>query len=384
MGAILLLRLIFGLWALPISAKFPDTPLEKQVALWPPQADWAERVFVAPWMRYDALHYAHILRDGYDLRDGTAAFHPLFPLLGRALQPLGLSPGAALLAVSTIAALLLCLLLTRYAAKFHSDIPPESVAQLALGGLCGFILLAPYNESVFLCLAVGSVWAMRERRFYLAGFLGALAALTRQQGVILVLPLAWQFAGDWRARRVAWFHGFAILLVPLGYALFVAYRALTLGDVHLASAHNAFDAAWRIVVSSSAQKVMPGQKPALPWEVLASQWHLLTTTPGAYHLAIDLFLGGAMALVALLGWKHLHPTERGFALGITALSLCYQNGATQPLMALPRHMMLAFPLYLTLARWSAKTPARRRLTLEVAFVINLFLAAAYFRHGWVP
>jgi hypothetical protein len=91
-----------------------------------------------------------------------------------------------------------------------------------------------------------------------------------------------------------------------------------------------------------------------------------------------------MAIVALLGWKNLHPTERWLSLGIVAVSLCYQNGFTQPLMALPRHILLAFPLYITLARWAAQTPRRQRLTLEVAFVINLFLAAAYFRHGWVP
>ncbi len=381
MGAIVLLRLIFGLWAVPISAKFPDTPLEKRIAVWPPQpkADWAERVLVAPWMRYDALHYANIVGRGYDLKQGQSAFHPLFPLLSWPLLKLGLSAGAALLLISTLASLGLCLVFARYAAKFHGESLAFGAPALLFGGLCGFLLLAPYNESLFLLLALGSIWAMRDNRLWLAGALGAFACLTRQQGLALALPLAWQIAATRR-----WRDAFSLLLIFAGYGAFVVYRLRVLHDFDATRAQSAIELVRGLLVSPASQNVVPGQHLAPPWQTVGAQWQRLVTTPQAYHLAIDLFLGGAMVILALCGWKSLHATERLFALTITLLSLCYFNGAAQPLLSLPRHMMLAFPLYLTLARWAGKTPARQRLALEFAFVLNLFLAAAYFRHGWVP
>ena len=382
LAAILILRLIFSLWALPISARFPDTPLEKRIALWPPAAPletWLRRVLVEPWMRYDAQHYAGIATRGYDLREGQSAFHPLFPLLAWPLIKLGLPAGAALLLISTLAAFALCLVFARYVARFHEAQLAFGAPALLLGGLCGFLLLAPYNEGLFLLLAVGSMWAMRDNRFWLAGLLGGLAALTRQQGIALALPLLWQIIA---ARR--WRDVFSLLLIVAGYGAFVVYRLRVLHDFDPATAKNSLELLRGLLVSPASQNVVPGQHLAWPWQTAIAQWQRLMATPHGYHLAIDLFLGGAMALLALCGWKNLHPTERLFALCIALLSLCYFNGAAQPLLSLPRHVMLAFPLYITLARWAAKTPARERLTLELAFVINLFLAAAYFRHGWVP
>ena len=381
LGAILLLRVILGLWALPISARFPETMLEKRIAIWPPSAPlevWSQRVLVKPWVRYDALHYASIVQRGYNLRVGQSAFHPLFPLLGWPLVRLGLPPSGALLLISTLASVLLCLTFARYVAKFHGD-AAQGAPALLFGGLCGFLLLAPYNESLFLVLALGSIWAMRDNRLWLAGALGGLAALTRQQGLALVLPLMWQIGATRR-----WRDAFSVALIFAGYGAFVIYRLRVLHDFDPARAHGALELVRGLLVSPASQNMVGGQHLAWPWQTVAAQWQRLTTTPNPYHLATDLFLGGAMVFLALCGWKNLHPTERLFALTIALLSLCYFNGLDQPLLSFPRHMMLAFPLYITLARWASKTPARGRLTLEIAFALNLFLAAAYFRNGWVP
>ena len=53
-----------------------------------------------------------------------------------------------------------------------------------------FFFLAPYSESPFLLLSVSAFWFARRDRWALAGLMGALAALTRSIGVLLVLGLA--------------------------------------------------------------------------------------------------------------------------------------------------------------------------------------------------
>ena len=52
---------------------------------------------------------------------------------------------------------------------------------------------AVYSESLFLLLSVGAVLAARQGRWAWAGALAALAALTRNSGVLLLVPLALLF-----------------------------------------------------------------------------------------------------------------------------------------------------------------------------------------------
>ena len=120
--AVALLRVAYALVALPVSAAFPREPLEQQVPALPgaaPLGAWLARVLVFPWMRYDANLYAAIVDHGYTVAENTANFHPLYPLLAALIAPLlgGNSP-LALLLVSSLATIALCVVLARYVARF--------------------------------------------------------------------------------------------------------------------------------------------------------------------------------------------------------------------------------------------------------------------------
>jgi hypothetical protein len=68
-GGWLFVRLLTSLAAAAFSYLNPFTPIEKQVALWPPSANfltWLNRVFVAPWFRYDAVWFEQILTMGIE------------------------------------------------------------------------------------------------------------------------------------------------------------------------------------------------------------------------------------------------------------------------------------------------------------------------------
>jgi hypothetical protein len=385
--AVLLLRVVLGLWALPISALFPDNPLEAQVGLRPalPAGAWLQRVVVMPWVRYDVRWYAQIAEQGYQPGAGTAAFHPLYPLLAGLIAPLlAGNTYLALLLVATLACAALAVLFTRYVADVHGPELALPSGWLLLLGPLGFILLIPYNEGLFLALAVAALWAVEREHWWRAGLLGALAALTRQQGLALALPLAWALVVALRSGRARAWHLGALLLVPGGYALFILFRGLALGDLGaLAQAHGPADFLRGLLVSRSSEVVLGGQRIAWPWESLIDQVRLIFTTPDSYDLAIDLLLGWSGVLVLALGWRHLTVAERLYSLAIVGLTLCYYNGYRSPLLSMPRHIMLAFPIFVVLARW-AGTPHRQRLLIELLACINLFLAGAYVRHGWIP
>lgn len=385
---VLVLRLALGLLALPISALFPDNRLEEQVGLAPgaaPLGQWLQRVLVMPWVRYDVRWYQQIADQGYRPGEGTAAFHPLYPLLARLITPLlGGNTYLALLLVSSCACAALCVVFTRYVEDIHGRQYAQSAGWLLLLGPLGFILLIPYNEGLFLTLAVAALWATARERWWLAGLLGALAALTRQQGLALALPLAWALLVALRERRArAWDAG-ALLLVPCGYALFVVYRAIALYDLNgLTFKTSTTDFLFHVLVSPSAQNVAVGQRAAWPWEPLLVQLRLIYTTAESYDMVIDLGLGWAGVLIVIRGWRLLHMHERLYSLGIVALSLSYYNGVRAPYMALPRHMLLVFPIFILLAYWASQG-RRLRLLIEVLACINFFLLGAYVRHGWIP
>ena len=55
-----------------------------------------------------------------------------------------------------------------------------------------FFCFAPYSESLFLLVSIGAVERARAGQPWQAGFLGALAMLTRSAGILVLIPLGWE------------------------------------------------------------------------------------------------------------------------------------------------------------------------------------------------
>jgi mannosyltransferase PIG-V len=386
--AVLLLRVVLQVVALAVSAYSPQTAFERRVAVLPggaPLGQWLQRVTVMPWMRYDANWYQRIVEHGYRPNEGTAAFHPLYPLLAAPIaRLLGDHLGLALLLISTLASVALCVLFTRYVAQVYGSELAQPAGWLLLVGPPAFVLLAPYSESTFLALAMAALFALQRERWWWAGLLGGLAALTRQQGLALALPLAWALLLAVRERRARIWHGAALLLVPLGYGLVVAYRALAFNELSvLAHTRGPADFLYTLLVSPAAETVAAGQRIAWPWETFVAELHLIITSANNYYMLIDLVLGWAAVLIVLVGLRWMNRLDRLYAIGVVALALCYYNGDLSPYMALPRHVMLAFPLWIVLARWAGRG-LRLFAIVEIGLLINLFLAGAFVYQGWIP
>jgi hypothetical protein len=171
-------------------------------------------------------------------------------------------------------------------------------------------------------------------------------------------------------------------LVPAAYAGFVVYRALALGDAAVwESASGPLDLVHKLLVSRAG--IVAGQRIAWPWELLIAEVRLIMRSEPNYHLLINLLLGGALAALALISLPRMHVLERLYVLGIVGLALCYYIGDIDPYMALPRHIMLAFPLYTALAE---RQGSGRRFWLVAlpGAALNLLLLGLYVYRGWIP
>jgi hypothetical protein len=227
--------------------------------------------------------------------------------------------------------------------------------------------------------------AARQQHWWLAGLAAGLATLTRQQGILLALPLAWELweaAGrDWRRALAGWRSWLALSLIPLSMLGWLTYRALALGDLNPdTSSFQGF--IFSVLISPSSSEVVPKQAFLPPWQAF---WLALTTFfhAPAYHLGLDLALGVGFLIALALAWPRLRISYRIYAVLVALISFSYYTGPYMPYMGLPRHLLLAFPVCIGLG------PLIRhpwvRLSVVVLGLLGIFLLLMqYTLRGWVP
>ncbi len=178
---------------------------------------------IQAWVHWDADWYLLIADRGYGALEqspelaprnqpsDTTGFFPLYPSLVRLTStltgPIGGSITAALL-ISNLALLGFLFLLHGWTAERYG----EEAGRGACIAVCAFpttlFLSAPYSESLFLFLAVGTLVAAGRHRNLVAFALAGAAALTRPVGILLVLPMVWSathhgLSGGERLKRLA-------------------------------------------------------------------------------------------------------------------------------------------------------------------------------------
>lgn len=388
-GIWLFVRLLTSLWAALVSPLRSLTAAEQTIALWPPStplAAWLERVLLSPWERWDVQYYVWIVTRGYRATDGTAQFHPLFAWLAVPLARLSGQPLLSLLIVASLASLLLLPAFERLA-RLDLDADAARVSTLLLTfSPVAFILFAPYTEGLFLLFAVACFLALRQQRWWLAGACGALATLTRQQGLLLILPMLWELGqtAQWNVRRAAsaWRDWLAIGLIPLGMGIWLIYRAVILGDLqpNLASLH---DLIYSVLISPSASKVVTVQTFLWPWQALGLALMQLWRKPADPDLLTNLIMGAGFIVLLVIAWQRLRPSYRLYAAAITLISFSYHTGPQHPYMGLPRHLLLAFPVLIGAAPALHK-PWMRLTAIGAGLTGMLFLLLQYVLHSWIP
>jgi Gpi18-like mannosyltransferase len=384
----IVLRAMTSLFAGIVSTIKPMTPLEINVPFFPPSApiiQWLERAFISPLMRWDALWYQRIVTQGYSATDGTAQFHPLYPWLAVPLTRIGLTPTFSLLIVSAVAAIALYtffLKLARY------DLPPKDANfALLLFVLAppAFILFAPYSEGLFLLTAVLCMIFLRQKSWWLAGLMGGLATLTRQQGIFLLIPMAWELWEDGDRKlasiRRQWHDWFALIIIPVGMLLWLFYRAVFLNDLQ-ANFSNFQEFVYSTIVSSSATKVVTIQQFIWPWLAFKFTFIKLFTQPDL-DIWVNIVVGAIFLILLGITWRKMRISYRLYSLAITLVSFSYYTGPIHPDMGLPRHLFLAFPIFIGLATLT-DNKWMRLLFVGLSSGGMLFLLGLFVLNAWVP
>jgi len=230
------------------------------------------------------------------------------------------------------------------------------------------------------------VYARRER-WWAAGIAGALAALTRQQGLFLLAPLTWELwsvAGyDFRRALSRWRDWLSLALIPLAYLAWIIYRTLALGDVRpdFSSFHSVISSA---LLSPASHQVVKDNRFIWPWEALyfAIKRALALSYVNPWT---DLMFGFLFLLLIVLSWGRMRASYRLYVALIAIVSFSFHTGMVPTggaYMSLPRHLLLAFPVFIGFgARWGRRSPW---VLIAIGGAVMTFFLFGYFWIRLVP
>jgi hypothetical protein len=256
-----------------------------------------------------------------------------------------------------------------------------------------FFFSAVYSEALFLALSVGVFWCARTGRWAFAGVLGALASATRPTGVLLIAPVLILYLygprGDRPADRAAhspvgdeteaplisrlrscarpryklrW-NAMWVALMPLGVVVFAAYLGLSGGDP----------------TSPFSSQQLWERHFAGPFVGL---WDGAVAAFEGVH-DIVLFVFAVMAIVAVVGVLRTLPLAYGaYVVLALALPMSYPV-AGEPLMSLPRFLLVLFPLGMWMGGWLAGHPRARAPVLLASALSMAFFTGAFATWHWV-
>ncbi|MET0623136.1 MAG: mannosyltransferase family protein [Pyrinomonadaceae bacterium] len=325
--------------------------------------DW-----LAIWNRWDAPHYLDIARMGY-VSEGVEArwivFYPLYPWLVRASAFVLRDELLAAFFVSGAASVAAGVLLYRLARVDE----PEEVARASVFYMLVFptayFLHVGYTESLFIALALGAFLAARSRCWWAAGLLGALAALARVNGLLLIPALAFEAWEEYRASgrrvRAAWLWALGPLAGFGGY-LFINWWVL--GDprafLGMQGQHWFKSLTWPWVGIREAWNSVWGRAPS---EARMVGWQEL----------LFLLLG-----LGLTAWAWLR-LRASYAVWMTCNWLLWTS--TKFVLSVPRYTLVLFPAFILFARLRASRPAWGA-AVAVWSLLFLALFAARFAQGY--
>lgn len=314
------------------------------------------------WNRWDATHYLRLAKNGYvAVGEGrnSLVFYPLYPWLVRGVAFVCRNYFAAALVVSGLASVCAGLMMRRLV---ELDQPPK-VARLAVWFLfifpTAYFLHIGYSESLFLALVVGCLLAARRQFWALAGILGALACLTRVNGLLLVPTLLIEAWLQYRTTRRFDWRWLWIAAAGLGFAGYLLLNYRVTGD----------PVAFTAIMEKQWYK-----KLAPPWLGIRDVWLRIPHFNLTEGLLEFVFIVFSFLCTAWCWWK-LRPT---YAVWMT-LNWLLINSTTY-VVSVPRYCLTFFPIFILLARVVAKRPLAGQI-ISAASLLLLALFAMKFAHG---
>ena len=170
-------------------------------------------------------------------------------------------------------------------------------------------------------------------------------------------------------------------LAPLAYLGWIIYRAIAINDVNPDfSSPQRF--IYSVMISPATFNILDQQQFLPPW--LAIWKAVVILWSGQVHWAAygDVVLGALFIGMFVFGWPCLRTSYRIYSLAIILVALSFHTGQINPYISLPRHLLLAFPVFMGFAaRYNFR---RLNFVLSVLVLCQIGMLACFVWQTWIP
>ncbi len=315
-------------------------------------------IFLEQWWRWDSVHYVNIANHGYvnfgDERFNIA-FLPLYPFLIFLVSLIGFHPLISGILISNIAALIAVIYFYKLVKLDFADIVAEKTVFFLLIFPTAYFLSAAYTEALFLAFIIAGFYYARKDKWILAGFLGMLAALTRNAGIIIFIALLfeylWQKNFDLKKIKP---DILALILIPTGSVIYLLINQAIYGDY------------WHFL---DVLREHWYKYPAFPWKGYET-----AANSALWRLPSDRIMIGFIEIAfAFLGLiASLFAFRIRISYGIYAFSSWLLITSTSFWLSIPRYTLTIFPVFIVFALWSKNRIYNYILTFASLLFLSLF------------
>ena len=143
------------------------------------------------WNSWDATNYLSIAQDGYLGSEGWIfiVFYPLYPSVVGIINATIGNINISAMFVSWSCLVIACVYMYKMIMLDHNDATARRAVKYLLIFPVTVFLGAPYTESMFIALCCSCIYYVRIHKFWAAGICGLLATLSRNLGLLLVVPM---------------------------------------------------------------------------------------------------------------------------------------------------------------------------------------------------
>jgi hypothetical protein len=337
--------------------------------------------YLLAWWRWDANFYIRIAAHGYWA--GVTVFFPLWPilirLLGEPLQTL-IKGNTAYYITGVITSNLLFFAAILMLYTITNDLFSAKTARSTLIFLSfspySLFFFAGYTESLFLFLCLAVFFFLQKRgelNWFFAILSASLASITREAGVLLLIPLiivlVRRFTSKQTSLKTIVKRTISLILIPLTVLGYMFYLDHHYGNplLFLTAAIN-----WNrhpvipgIGIYTTTISLITGAIPYignnLP-DLLFSLLSLILIAISLRKLPLEL------SLFSLASWLFFAST------------LTYGSG---PLMSYPRYATVIFPIFMLGASWLEKRPILKYLCLTISILLLCLNTFLFITNQWV-
>lgn len=190
----------------------------------------------------DAVHYIYIAEHGYTAAGDAAnkiVFYPLFPYLMRLLNYIFGNYLISGLVISYFSFGIASAYLYNLMRLDYSDEKAMDALLMMFIAPFGMFFISAHTESLFLMLSVMTLYYSRRENWFAAAAAGFFAALTKTQGMLLIVPAAYEVilscVRDKKFRK----KGLAVLIIPIGFLIYLCINKALQGDWFAFAEHQA-------------------------------------------------------------------------------------------------------------------------------------------------